>query len=385
MSKITVIHHSADFDGLFCRAIAHKFLPEAELIGWDFKDEPVRVPTEGMIYVMDLPVDKVFGIEFPVKQSNTDYGNQLFSAVKDRLIWIDHHKSSIETHPSDIMGYRIDGVAACRLAWQWFTMVDGNTSFGDVGNSIRSAGVLPMIQDFKHRNVNEPLAVRLAGEYDVWDKRDPRAELFQHGLRSRELDSVTWAYLFGGSTFAEQVVSDLLESGKVVQFVRDNEYREVITQQGFTVQWEGLTFLACNSHELDIRSHLFTAGIKPEHDALLGFTFNGKDWRVSLYGVPGKPDIDLSVIAKRHGGGGHKQACGFICDSPVWTAPASFKDRVVLELNELDAKRRKLHEFINSNDVFKKLPDEEQSRLNRQLEAMTAYADILDQRIDSFP
>ena len=33
--KTTVIHHSADFDGLFCREIARKFLPGAELIGWN--------------------------------------------------------------------------------------------------------------------------------------------------------------------------------------------------------------------------------------------------------------------------------------------------------------------------------------------------------------
>ena len=36
--KTTVIHHSADFDGIFCREIARKFLPDAELIGWDFGD-----------------------------------------------------------------------------------------------------------------------------------------------------------------------------------------------------------------------------------------------------------------------------------------------------------------------------------------------------------
>jgi len=35
MKKTTVIYHRADFDGLFCREIARKFLPGAELIGWD--------------------------------------------------------------------------------------------------------------------------------------------------------------------------------------------------------------------------------------------------------------------------------------------------------------------------------------------------------------
>jgi len=35
------------------------------------------------------------------------------------LIWIDHHKSAMEKWDNGPEGYRIDGVAACRLAWQW--------------------------------------------------------------------------------------------------------------------------------------------------------------------------------------------------------------------------------------------------------------------------
>jgi len=40
------------------------------------------------------------------------------------LVWIDHHKSAIEKYGATTPGYRIDGVAACRLAWQWFFPID---------------------------------------------------------------------------------------------------------------------------------------------------------------------------------------------------------------------------------------------------------------------
>jgi len=65
--KTTVIFHSADMDGQFCREIARKFLPEAELIGWDFADKPLPIP-EGQIYVLDLPVDKPFGLDFAKRE-----------------------------------------------------------------------------------------------------------------------------------------------------------------------------------------------------------------------------------------------------------------------------------------------------------------------------
>ena len=305
MKSVTVIYHRADFDGLFCREIAKKFLGEAaDYIGWDYGD-PDPLPdgeTPRTIYMLDISVPSLM-----------DHSG---------LIWIDHHKSAMEKFNPAIRGCRIDGVAACRLAWQLFRKHSHDNH------------TLPTKDDFVSRIVSEPLAVRLAGEYDIWDKRDPRAELFQHVLRSRDLAN-DWALMLspGKPPTAEEraafegigleigvepdgttvpgVVAGLLAGGRVLQYAREQEYAEVIKDQGFTIDFEGLRFLACNSHECDIRSHLFAAGIRPEHDALLGFTFTGKDWRVSLYGVPGKPDIDLSKIASAYGGGGHKQACGF--------------------------------------------------------------------------
>ncbi|HEU4345909.1 MAG TPA: hypothetical protein VFU31_30525 [Candidatus Binatia bacterium] len=331
--KTTVIHHSADFDGIFCREIARKFLPsDTEFIGWDFKDKPLPIP-DGKIYVMDLPLDRVFGFTFPIGPAPIDAVRQAFGTpgtelLFERVIWIDHHRTSIDTHPPTINGYRIDGVAACRLAWQWFQIPSGKFD-GDIRANIAGTEVvnfsLPTKQDFIDRTVIEPLAVRLAGEYDIWDKRDPRAELFQHGLKSEELTPRTWATLLGDEFIKGEICVDrLLKQGEVLQFARANEYRDVITQQGFDVQFEGLTFLACNSHELDIRSQLFEAGIQPHHDALMGFTFNGKakDWRVSLYHAPGKEHHDLSEIAKRYGGGGHRGACGFRLKG--WTPLPSF-------------------------------------------------------------
>lgn len=165
-----------------------------------------------------------------------------------------------------------------------------------------------------------PSPYRLAGEYDIWDKRDPDAELFQHGLRTRDLDAPNswgdhriWEVLLGDdSQMAKAVVNDLLVSGRYIQYAKTNENAAIIKRQGFDVTFEGLNFLACN-HAM-FNSHLFMAGLKPEHDALLGFRFDGKQWHVSLYHAPGKEQHDLSLIAVKYGGGGHRGACGFRVD-----------------------------------------------------------------------
>lgn len=304
MNKTTVIHHSADYDGLFCREIARKFLPGAELIGWDFGDAPLEIPSEGQIYILDLPVDRVFGMKF---------GEEGHLPWLERVIWIDHHKSSIETHNKTIPGYRIDGVAACRLAWQWF-QGDLRKCTCEVPHSeghydYCPRGRLPSKEAFIKRAVIEPLAVRLAGEYDIWDKRDPRAEVFQFGLRSEELRVSTWETLL--SEYGENKVEELLKSGAILQRYQQQADASVVNHRSFLVEFDGLKFLALNTARCN--SLTFAAKDVPEtgHDALMGFYWNGKAWAVSLYHANHRKDLDLSRIAVNHGGGGHRGACGF--------------------------------------------------------------------------
>lgn len=205
-----------------------------------------------------------------------------------------------------IPGYRIDGVAACRLAWQWFAIAEHNAQ-NSTNEQLQIP--LPAKQDFIDRKVREPWAVRLAGEYDIWDKRDPDAELFQHGLRSEELFSVVWNDML--DTDGGLAVVRLLNQGRALQYAKTKENESIIKSSGFTVQFEGRTLLACNAARYN--SQLFTAGLKPEHEGCIGFNWDGKQWRVALY--TDKPGIDLSSIAVKYGGGGHPGACGFRCDT----------------------------------------------------------------------
>lgn len=298
--KTVVIYHRADFDGIFCREIARKFLPDAELIGWDYGDAVPLFPVPVKLYMLDISVDGLMA--YP------------------GLTWIDHHKSAMEKFGNDIYGYRIDGVAACRLAWQYFTKFEAFQN--------RYGNDTPQKEDFIARRVGEPLAVRLAGEYDIWDKRDPNAELFQHGLRSQNLNENMWDLMLvaegehpdGVVDCGTITVRALLEAGRTIQYAKTQENESIIKAAGFTIQFEGLTFLAVNHARYN--SHLFTAGLKPEHDACFGFCWRDGKWIVSLYHAPSKEHHDLSLIAVKYGGGGHRGACGFRTQSlPFLSCP----------------------------------------------------------------
>lgn len=343
VSKTTVVHHSSDFDGIFCREIARKFLPtDTEFIGWDFANPPLgRIP-EGVIYVLDLPVDRPFGFDFAKPETVIAVLPDIHAMKEfnERLRWIDHHQTSVASHPADIPGYRIDGVAACRLAFAYFTALDrykSQSTRPDDMKFFHETYPLPTKEDFLADKVSEPLAVRLAGKYDVWQKDDPRAEVFQFGLRSRELSESDWANMLSverptieqleglidvghqgmlepEGSFVPPVVLQLLEAGNILQRYQQRNDASMM-HRSFLVEFEGLKFLALNTARCN--SLTFAAKDVPEtgHDALMGFYFNGSGkWTVSLYHAKHRPDLDLSQIAVTHGGGGHRGACGFVSE-----------------------------------------------------------------------
>lgn len=286
--KTTVIYHRADYDGLFSAAVCLKFLPDAEFVGWDFGDPLIPFPTEGQVFIVDLSPDCIVDMS----------GDDLFN----RLVWIDHHKSSIEKWPVSIPGYRIDGVAACRLAWQWFASLDPKTCFA-------SPGDLPLKDHYVHRDVKEPLALTLAGEYDVWDKSDHRAEKFQFGLTALRADQFECRALLGrgGDSQTEEIVA----KGEAAMDWQQSFASQVCEERSYVRKWEGRTFCVLASCHARNSMWFPQEAIPKECDALMCWRYDGNRVNFSLYHAPGHEEHDLSQIAVKYGGGGHRGACGF--------------------------------------------------------------------------
>jgi oligoribonuclease NrnB/cAMP/cGMP phosphodiesterase (DHH superfamily) len=312
--KFAIIYHDADFDGKLsnevCRYWLNRLHPNATIhsYGWDYgrpvPDENARthrITVEGgsanttyewtdydAIYIVDLSVDELM--------ARTD--------LDEKIIWIDHHKSAIEKWDNPlverlvIMGYRIDGVAACRLCWQWFV------------NSAGYLGVLPSKQDFIDRNVQEPALIRLAGEYDIWDHRNPNGKFLQFGLRSIDDAEFRELLMAQFSGLDDNHLAAVIETGVSIKSYCDKMADEYSAAYAHTIKWNGLTFCVLNIGQRG-NSDLLRGGIKPEHDACFAWRFDGKQVMVSLYHIEGKTHHDLSLIAVKYKGGGHKGACGF--------------------------------------------------------------------------
>ena len=57
-----------------------------------------------------------------------------------------------------------------------------------------------------------------------------------------------------------------------------------------------------------------------------------------------------------------------------------YKERVILEKEQLDEKIKKLNDFFTT-EIYAKLPDNESTLLSKQQRAMMQYSEILKQRV----
>ncbi len=269
-------YHSADLDGHCSGAIVKMAYPECELIGINYGDE---FPWD----TID-PSETVFMVDFSLQP----FSDMVKLASKCNLVWIDHHKTAIEeAHKVGFSsaGQLLEiGTGACILVYRYL--------------------------DFFFRPLSIPTFVKLLGEYDVWNHSDLRTLPFQYGMRL--LDTMPDNDALWRSLFDLETVQRIVEDGGIVLKYMTQYNKKYAKSCAFETEIEGLKCLAIN--KMLANSQLFDAIWDNKiFDAMVAFGWRNGHWAVSLY--TDKKNVDVSLVAKRFGGGGHKQAAGFQCQS----------------------------------------------------------------------
>lgn len=197
------------------------------------------------------------------------------------LVWIDHHKTAVEDLANlvDIPGRRDLNQAACVITWEYFFPEE------------------PL-----------PKAVAYIGDRDIWKHEFPQTRPFNEGLffeDSRPFNDELWQPLLSDD---QAFISGLIERGEVLYQARMLTIERSISRQGFEVEFDGHRTLAINGHASGemgeaIRKKGYEIGYCYQEAEQNGdlMTF------VTLY----SDQVDVSEIARKHGGGGHPGAAGF--------------------------------------------------------------------------
>ena len=210
------------------------------------------------------------------------------------FVWIDHHKSAIESvrrymEETPHSGYPLKGLreigrAGCELTWDYF-----------------------------QADTPVPYVVRMLGRYDVFDHRDPDIRPFQYGCRldSADPSDAIWKRRLSAESTDELSVR-ILGNGRIIESWERRENARKLAGRGFATVLGGMKVLACNETGGSLLFEDIPSHLSGDYAAYLTFVYSSdrKQWVYGLYGVPGK-DIDLSEFAARYGGGGHARAAGF--------------------------------------------------------------------------
>lgn len=303
--NVAVYYHKADLDGLMSGVIAEYYLAprtnKVDLIPIDYGDD----------FVKALPQDESFYDDIYVIDVSDD---KLFEKLGHKIIWIDHHISAYNkvisgktAKPKDT--FFIEGVAACRLAFRYFT-ANGDHQFDT-------------LELFKDRVIqNEPFVVTLAGEYDIWDNDSPLAKRFNFGIPNsfsfvRMLFRMTNDILrpknklqdnqfldINKSKEGYSLINYLVTKGEgAIEFIMETDKR--ISGSKFEVEVSGKIYkgIAFNTH---IKSSL-VHNLKEDEDFTMVWCWNEGRIKASFYSE-GK--VDVSQIAMQYSGGGHRGAAG---------------------------------------------------------------------------
>ncbi len=307
--KTLCIYHSADLDGWMSAAIVKKWFLEKvilvqaaeqgkdyirnanhsiDFLGWNYGDEIPDLLEYNKVIMCDISFSK-------------EIMTNLFNRLDTKLIWIDHHESAI----LDILGGLTDGkdtsslfkglrdtnFAACELTWKYFFPEEAM-----------------------------PELVRLLGRYDCWGHKGTYEEQyvleFQYGAR-QQLLNYEHCYEALTTRNLKELVPFIHQKGIVIYNYLNTEAK-LAYKKAFSVvlpysdpNIEYITeakFLSLNKSNFNA-SAFNLPYTKDGYDGFMTFSYNAEKhvWEVSLR----SETINVSLIAKQYGGGGHRGAAGF--------------------------------------------------------------------------
>lgn len=281
IENIACCYHKIDFDGVCSAAIVcHYHDGELSMYPLD--------------YGLDIPwevlgrFDRVYVVDYMLKPIE-----RFIDLAKDtEVVWIDHHVTNLtdaiqSTTLTAMNGIRQLEVGACELTW-WHL----------------------------YQSTPIPDAVRYLGRWDVWDHEDIKTVRFQYGLKAcrniMEPRDITWQLLLNDEEHGKQRTLEIIEDGEPIERYAQAIHRHHIHRYGKSryLPMTGCQALIINStfHGSQMFDRYKASWLKA--GVLYNWDPEAGRWSVRLYGLTS--DIDVSVIARAHGGGGHPGAAGFM-------------------------------------------------------------------------
>lgn len=237
-------------------------------------------------YSDKLPIDNlekevVIFVDYSFTKDTCHIIDQL-KKQKCYVVWIDHHKSSMEI--ADTYGYikgiRNTSLSGAALAWCYYY------NGGDIFN----------IKDM-------PEFIKYIDDYDRWQyKFGNITDYVKLGIEAHPYDfnDDIWRLLD-----TEDYLDEVIKDGKVISKYMENNNKYYTELWGYETTIDGIKAIAVNRKS----NSLLFGDLLDTYPIGISFAFDGNKYVYTLFTKD--DNIDCSKIAAKFGGGGHKGAAGF--------------------------------------------------------------------------
>jgi len=290
--EMICFHHN-DLDGRAAAAV----------VNWAFEHINEKLLFVEVNYKDSFPYDmiskneSVWLVDYSLKLD----GMLKLYAITKNVIIIDHHKTAVdmmneleEKIPEglvkdlfNIQSLVRSGVSACELTWDYLYHC-----------------VRPM-----------PRALKWIGDRDVWKWEYLETKAFTAGMMIEDQDpkSHIWKILLAGGKPEASKVQQIISNGEVCLKFIEKQRAQIREANMFEARLDGQRCLALNVGYPVFSSELFGEELK-DYPFGVGFSFDGTTYTYQLRSEKNpetSQQIDVSEIAKKHGGGGHLGSAGF--------------------------------------------------------------------------
>ena len=327
----------SDLDGKSAAWIVHDFISRLGEI-----DSPVNYQRHNYADPWKLgSLDNsttAFIVDLSFTESTYDKLLEICSICKE-VIWIDHHKSSVdllEAHPeiNEIKNLAIfvnSNACGALLTYTYLTYVthylqDFNAPFGK-GN------ITDVLFDYDHPQpavyvhgqefvFSIPCWLYIVDDHDRWQKRDQRTDKFVLGIdtvnSSLAYKREDGAIVFNTEFWEPVVRSDIMgyvRKGEIISDYINTKYRKELSRCFEYTLPDGTIILCKNGSG---NSNAFQEEIN-NYAAVVLFSYDGKNntWYHTVYSSA-ESTFDCAKFCEQYGGGGHMHAAGFNIDTPVF-------------------------------------------------------------------
>ena len=327
-----IIHHNDD-DGRCAGAIAYRQLVnpfDPRKICYEYH----HGRKNDITFEIGRPNEPVFILDLGLDDELMNVIRE-FDKLGAKIVHIDHHKSTLDFLKSasdsdkEVLGHinqlvRI-GVSGCLLTYVYANMSDEDKE--NISN-------LPDDRfDFTEERSHFafftngkpgldyaiPLGIRLIDDYDVWRHQMEETKYFNLGFSMEEDKSPSsdiWQPIVApiGTTDIRTLYTKYIDPGTTIF-----NYQEALNartmSRAFESEIDGVKCLCVNG-----TGNSFVFGDKlHEYPMCCLYYYTGEKWKYALFSSETADiAVDVSEVARKHGGGGHMHAAGFTSNSLVF-------------------------------------------------------------------